>query len=467
MTMIVIDKQHTEPIYMQIYNQLKEEIINNTIREGDILQGSRALAQFLTVSRNTVDRAYQQLAVEGYIEPIQGVGFKVKREIYELTKNLKPTIFEITKNEIKGENQVLVDFKYSDTSYDLFPKKLWKRFTNEALESNGGTFIDSKGEICLREELSKYLKRLRGVNCDPQQIIITNGLVYSLEMIATLISDKKKTIAFENPSFPISRYIFEQNGYEIIPSPLTMDGISIDNIKDNEISALVITPSHQFPTGIVTPISKRLELLKWASEKNVYLIEDDYDSEFRYNSAPIPSIQSIDTNDCVIYLGTFSKPFSANVRMSYIVLPEMLLHRYNERFKYHTSRVSLLQQRVMRKFIESNEYERNIRKLNTVYQKKHNLFVKTAKEVFSKKVSINGKDAGLFFLLEVDLPFSSSKLVSLAKEFGVGVYDTDTFWMKNTNPKKINNTVFVGYTSLSDEDIVKGIHLLNKAWFNN
>jgi GntR family transcriptional regulator / MocR family aminotransferase len=208
-------------------------------------------------------------------------------------------------------------------------------------------------------------------------------------------------------------------------------------------------------------------LLKWATEKNVYIIEDDYDSEFRYNSAPIPSIQAIDTNDCVIYLGTFSKPFSANVRMSYIVLPEILLHRYHERFKYHTSRVSILQQQVMQKFIESGEYERNIRKLNTVYQKKHDLFIKTVNEVFFDKVTIIGKNAGLFFLLEVDLPYSSGKLVSLAREFGVGVYDTDEFWMENTNPGKINNTVFVSYTSLSDEDIVKGIHLLYKAWFYN
>jgi GntR family transcriptional regulator / MocR family aminotransferase len=465
--MIAIDKQHTTPIYMQIYNQLKEEIITNTISKGDILQGSRALAHSLKVSRNTVDRAYQQLAVEGYIEPIQGVGFRVRSEIYELAKNLNSTRFELPKNEIEAENRVFIDFTYADTSYDLFPKKLWRKFTNEALEGHGGTFIDSKGEMSLREELAKYLKRLRGVHCDPQQIVITNGLVYSLEIIAALISDNKMMIAFENPSFSISRSIFEQNGYEIIPSPLTMDGISIENIRNKKISAVAITPSHQFPTGIVTPISKRLELLKWASEKNVYIIEDDYDSEFRYNSAPIPSIQSIDTKDCVIYLGTFSKPFSANVRMSYLVLPEILLHRYNERFKYHTSRVSLLQQQVMKKFIGSGEYERNIRKLNNAYQKKHNLFVKTAEDVFAKKVTINGKNAGLFLLLEVDLPYSSSKLVSLAKEFGVGVYDTDEFWMKDTNPRKINNTVFVSYTSLSDEDIVKGIHLLYQAWFHN
>jgi GntR family transcriptional regulator / MocR family aminotransferase len=464
--MIVIDKQLTTPIYMQIYHQLKEEMINNIIHKGDILQGSRALAHSLRVSRNTVDRAYQQLAVEGYIEPKQGVGFIVKSEIYDLSKNLKPAIFDMPKSHYVAENQLIVDFTYADTSYDLFPKKLWRKFTNEALEESSGTFLDSKGENGLREQLSKYLKRLRGVNCHPQQIVITNGLVYSLEIIAELISDKKRTIAFENPSFSISRSIFEKNGYKIIPSPLTVDGISMENMKNKEISAVAITPSHQFPTGIVTSISKRLELLKWASEKNVYIIEDDYDSEFRYNSAPIPSIQSIDTNDCVIYLGTFSKPFSANVRMSYIVLPKKLLHFYNERFEYHTSRVSLLQQQVMRKFIESGEYERNIRKLNTVFQKKHNLFVKTAKEVFCKKVRINGKNAGLFFILEVDLPYSSSKLVSLAKEFGVGVYDTDKFWIKNTNPKKINNTVFVSYTSLTDEDIVKGIHLLYKAWFN-
>ncbi|WML42726.1 PLP-dependent aminotransferase family protein [Neobacillus sp. PS3-40] len=465
--MIVIDKQQTTPFYLQIYNQLKKEITTNIINKGDFLQGSRALAHSLKVSRNTVDRAYQQLAVEGYIEPIQGVGFKVNGEICELAKNLKPTIFETPKNDSEVENRVLVDFTYTDTSYDLFPKKLWRKLTNEILEGNGGNFIDSKGEISLREELTNYLKRLRGVNCNPNQIVITNGLVYSLEIIAALIRDKKMTIAFENPSFSISRSIFEQNGYEIIPSPLTMDGISLENIKNKKISAVVITPSHQFPTGIVTPISKRLELLKWASEKNVDIIEDDYDSEFRYNSAPIPSIQAIDTTDCVIYLGTFSKPFSANVRMSYIVLPEILLHRYHERFKYHTSRVSILQQQIMQKFIESGEYERNIRKLNTVYQKKHNLFIKTVEDVFFDKVTIIGKNAGLFFLLEVDLPYSSGKLVSLAREFGVGVYDTDEFWMENTNPGKINNTVFVSYTSLSDEDIVKGIHLLYKAWFNN
>jgi len=314
--MISTGKEGSGPLYLQIYSQLKQDIACGALAEGTVLTGSRMLASMLGVSRNTVDNAYSQLVAEGYIAARRGVGFVVQHVpsigVTAAVPGHPVQPETCAQRQTLAHGQPLIyDLTNSSHTVDLFPKSLWKKYTFECLdmlerEEKISALQVMQGEPYLRRNLLAYLKRIRGVNCTEDQIVITCGLQQSLEYLCKIAAQRGQKILMEEPGFNKAAAVFRNNHLPIETVPVDDSGLKVADLPHRpQAFAIYTTPSHQFPTGVTLPIGRRHALLRWAQSNNVYVLEDDFDSEMRYYSKPIPSLQSIDTEARVIYLGTF------------------------------------------------------------------------------------------------------------------------------------------------------------------
>lgn len=471
--MIVLNIDSKVPLYLQIYEQLKEKIISGQISEGSKLYSTRTLSATLNVSRNTVEIAYLQLCSEGYVYSKAGSGFIVEKLDSTILSKLKKEDF----NNIEGHKKILPEASYNDNyNYDFqygilsapdFPLRLWKRISNKCLASisaeNMTSYNASKGELDLQIEIMKYLNKSRGVSCNPEQVIVASGIEYCLSLLCQLF--REDLIALEDPGYIGAKNIFINNGYNVIPISLEKDGINLEELENSPAKIVYVTPSHQFPTGSVMPIQKRLKLLDWAIRKNGVIIEDDYDGDLRYNSRPIPSIQSIDSKETVIYIGTFSKALSPSLRLNYMVLPQSWLERYDKLFNRYQSSVPIIQQKIIQQFMHLGHWDRHLRKISLSNKRKHDMLIHTIQELMGDKVTIHGKNAGLHILLEFNNGLCEEELIKRAKNHGVKVSPVSIFWMKPDEYP--NNMVLLGFGGMSESDIVEGIKILNEAWLSN
>lgn len=488
--MIVLNSDADIPLYIQIYEQLKEEIITGILPKGTRLPSTRSLAETLAVGRNTVENAYLQLSSEGYVDSKIGSGFVVqdiqgmiyfgKSEIQykgyvesisekniEKNNDKKNKINNELSKEINNEHKIFpYNFEYGHLSSEDFPLNIWKKVSNKALASltaeDMTIYSDRLGELELRNDLKDYLRSSRGVSCSAEQIILCSGFEYALSLLSQLLRETYNQIAMEDPGYIGARNIFKNNGFKIVPIEVEKDGLNIKALNNSTAQVIYVTPSHQFPTGVVMPIQKRMLLLNWAAAKEGIIIEDDYDSELRYNSRPIPSISSIAGSENVIYIGTLSKALSPSLRVCYMVLPHKWMLRYNENFIRYQSPVSLIQQRIIREFIHSRHWESHLRKTCIVNKKKHDLLVRTIIEFMDDCVIIHGRNAGLHIILESKQDLTESEMIERAKAYGVLVYPVSTFWMQIN--RYADNMVLLGFGNVSETMIVDGIKQLALAW---
>lgn len=469
--MIYIQENSNDPMYLQIYRQIKEDIEQGNIIHGERLPGIRTLAQTLGIARNTVSRAYSQLAVEGYAQASHGSGFFVLDTSNQVTeRNYVPQDTNALSAERPEPKQPvsLYDFQYGGLPYEQFPFKLWRKYTSQILLSPQKDVVnqypDKQGDLLLRQEIKKYLHRLRGMVCCKEQIIIGSGLHYSLDILCKILCKENNTIAMEEPGYNGARDVFINNNYNLYPIPASKDGLILSSIHCSGACAAYVTPSHQFPYGTVMPIFQRKELHNWAIANDAYIIEDDYDSELRYDADPVPALHSLDTDDRTIYIGTFSKSLSPSLRVNYMVLPVRLLKRYYSVFRSYNSPVSWLTQRVLAEYMRDGNYERHVRKMCLTYKRRHDVFVQEATKMFGSKVTLYGRGAGLHFILEFPGGEEQDWLIKQAEKVGVKVYPMIPFWNeRNACPR---NLIFVGYSLLGEQQIRKGIALLQSAWFS-
>jgi len=422
------------------------------------------------VGRNTVENAYLQLSSEGYVESRTGSGFVVQ-DIHNMISFGAGINTGKVPMETKEDKQITVEvypyhFEYGHLSSGDFPLAIWRKNSNKALAEitaeDMTKYQDRKGEAQLRYELKDYLRRSRGVNCSVEQIVLCSGFEYALSILSQLLKKSFGRIALEEPGYLGARTIFQNNGLEVVPVDIQKDGLDIKKLDSSKVRAVYVTPSHQFPTGAVMPVQKRLQLLEWAKGNNGIVIEDEYDSELRYNSRPIPSISSIAESDNVIYIGTFSKALSPSIRVCYMVLPEMWMKRYEEAFKMYQTTVSLLQQRILIEYIRSGHWERHLRKICKANKKKHDLLIRTIQEELGNDVIIHGKNAGLHILLESTGGLKEAELIEKAKRSGVLVSPVSLFW--SDVKKYSDNMVLLGFGNISEADITAGIKALAAAW---
>lgn len=379
---LVIDfKDDGSHLYEQIYGHIKDEIRKGKLLCREKLPSTRSLAAYLQVSRSTVELAYEQLLSEGYIESVPYKGYYVAEveELYRIGEGTE-------KGEQRGGQRAekyTVDFSPNAIDMRYFPFGIWRRITKNILsQDKKETFAlgEAKGDLALRETIARYLHASRGVNADASQIIVGAGNDYLL-MLLRYVLGEGRTIAFENPTYPRAYKIFRLFAGRLVTVPYDENGVCVEALQSEGADAVYVMPSHQYPTGMVMPIGRRLELLKWAAQdEDRYVIEDDYDSEFRYRGKPIPSLQASDTGGKVIYIGTFSKSIAPAIRVSFMVLPVKLMRRYEQQYAVFSSTVSRIDQAVLNDFIGEGAFERHLNRMRKVYKEKHELLLEELKD---------------------------------------------------------------------------------------
>lgn len=428
-------------LYMQIYEYFKNEIINGTYKANTKLPSKRNLAKEYNISLNTVDNAYSKLLEEGFIYSKERQGFFVSDvgELYVLDS--KP--IHITKEE---EN-IEYDFSYSGVSEE-FPYKIFKKISSNIFDNKDILEkVDYQGYLPLRTQISEYLDKSRGFKADPSQIVISSGSEYLFQIIFKLISGK---FGIEDPGYNMLSNIMDTNdiNYEFIS--VDENGMDLTKLKKSKSDFCVITPAHQFPTGVIMNMQRRVELLNMKKIK--YVIEDDYDSEFKYSKRPVPALKSIDVNDKVIYIGSFSKSISPSFRVSFMVLPFDLVEKYNKIFKFFICPVSIMVQKMLTTFIETGEFEKHLNRMRKIYSKKRQLLIDMLSE--RKDITIRGADAGLHVVLEYPKNYSEEYIVKKAKEKKIRVYGLGSYGTKREIP-----SILLGFATLSEEKLKEGIKL--------
>lgn len=465
--MICIDLYSEKPKYEQIYEQIKTEIDTGARRAGDVLEGSRTLACTLQVSRNTVDAAYGQLAAEGYIVNRRGIGFVVEVLPKSFCNSKKQKECGTVKPVQEEQTTIRYDLTNGSHTRDLFPVKLWKRCMSECLmradmDEYFATMCEGQGVLALRSCLKEYLAKIRGLNCEEDQIVITCGLQQSLDCVCKLLESGRRSVYMEEPGYNKAAAVLKNNARKVITIKVDEKGIVTRDLKCNrDVCAIYTTPSNQFPTGSILPISRRYELLEWARENDSYVIEDDYDSELRYYAKPIPSLQSIDEDGRVIYMGTFSKALSPALRMAYMVLPKPLLKKYKEQFADYNCMVSVINQHVVAELFKTGQYERHVRRMGQIYRKRLEEFKRCFSD-FGNKIKIHENGSGQYFLLEFPGKYTQERMIALAKEQGVRVYSVMQFW--HDRAECPNNMIFIGFSKIAIKDIEDCVKRLKCAW---
>lgn len=460
---IYLDSESGKPLYQQLYQRLTQEILTGQRAAGEQLPPSRVLSGDLGISRNTVNRVYQQLLAEGYVTSRMGSGFYVNR----LDPELLPARSECGAADIPEPPNYRYHFFYGTVSSSVFPHSTWRKCMNDALTKlECSDFIGypaRPGEAALRRSIAAYLRASRGVNCRPAQVIITSGHQQSMELLARMFSDSGKRLAIEDPGYDGIRTVFENNGYEILPVSVEHDGICLEELQRvKKADLFYLTPAHQFPLGCLTPVAKRLSILSWARNADCYVIEDDYDSELRYSHTPVPSMQSLDPSGHVIYAGTFSKCFSPSVRTAYLVLPEALLPRFERWFWRYNAQVSPIIQQALADFIDSGAFIRHISRLRTHYRRQQTAFLAALHEIFGSEITVYGEGAGLHVLVDFGWNVPADALIASAARAGIGLYSPAVNYIRQE--KCPPSMLLLGFANLSAESNKQALRLLREQW---
>lgn len=455
-----LDSRSGRHLYEQIYDHIRQEIRGRKLLCGERLPSTRSLAEYLQVSRSTVDLAYEQLLSEGYIESRPYKGFFVCK--IDGLYDLQNPVGKSRQTKEAQPRRFLYDFSPNVVELGSFPFSTWKKITkNTLIDDKKEMFAlgHPQGDLELRATICHYLHVSRGVNCLPQQVIIGAGNDYLLLLLEKILGRHRK-VALENPTYKRACQIFRSFAYQVETIPMDGGGMRADILAQSSADLAYIMPSHQFPTGIVMPIGRRMELLRWAAqEEHRYLIEDDYDSEFRYRGKPIPSLQASDEAGKVIYIGTFSKAIAPAIRISYMVLPEKLLKCYRQQCMFFSSTVSRIDQSVLNVFIRDGAFERHLNKMRKIYRSRHDRMLQCCRK-YLKDVTISGENAGLHLLLHYQGEKTEKELLHLAAEKGIRVYGMSDAYIGRL-PENWQPTLILGYAGLHEEEIETGIRILS------
>ncbi|MED1738418.1 PLP-dependent aminotransferase family protein [Bacillus swezeyi] len=456
-----LNREHDEPLYQQLYMFFKNKIHSGHIQPGTKLPSKRALSKHLNISQTTVEHAYEQLTAEGYLISKPRKGWYAAETDGDFNDHPTPPLFN-TETETSPYLENVIDFHHGHVDLNSFPVSSWKKTIAKTVDASDFELFQSgspAGDLFLRKMIAVYLRESRGVKCTPEQIIVGAGTPVVLQLLCQLFP-KGTAVGYENPGFYRSKSVLKVGGLRVMPIAVDESGICVNELHQYRPKLAYVTPSHQFPLGMVMPVGRRLKLLDWAKSHGAYIIEDDYDGEFRYAGQPIPSLQGLDQNNRVIYLGTFSKSLIPSLRVSYMVLPLPLAERGQELCSLYKQTVSRHVQQAVAQFMKSGEYQRHINRMRTLYRKKRKTLLEAVKRELGNDAATKGENAGLHIILETNGIKSEEWLVSKALEEGVKVYPASVSY--DTPPQ--TTAVLLGFGGLSEEAITAGIKKLKKAW---
>ena len=451
----------SDSLYMHLYKCIKNDILEGKLCSGTKLPSKRSFAKNLALSNITVENAYAQLQAEGYIYSLPRKGFFVS-DISNIEKSLsrEEAIKHIARKNNLAQNMDLVSNKANP---DYFPFSIWTKLMREVINKNDAelmTVSPAGGIFELRNAICNYLKEFRDMNVRPEQVIIGAGTEYLYGLIIQLLG-YDKIYAVENPGYKKIAKVYNSNNVECKVVSLDKEGIDIKRLEEIEADVLHISPSHHYPTGIVTSIGRRYEVLGWASRKETkYIIEDDYDSEFRMTGKPIPTLQSIDMIEKVIYMNTFTKSLSPTIRISYMVLPYKLLDRFYSKLGFYSCTVSNFEQYTLAKFINEGYFEKHIIRMRNIYRNLRDRILDAIKKSrLNDYVKVSEEEAGLHFLLNIKTKLSDKELKALAEKRGINISCISEYYFDDSI-KNLEHTLIINYSSIRIEDIDKVINML-------
>lgn len=446
-----LDAASDVPLYEQLYRSLAAEMRTGAVPAGTRMPGKRRLAAELSVSVNTVDAAYQMLAAEGYLEARERSGFYVQ-EYLALPESAAPAA-PPKAEAVPKQRPIRYDLSTRGVDPGLFPFRTWARLQKELLYSSPEllTHGDAQGDLALRQALAGYLEEYRGVRCGAHQIVVGAGLEYLLGLLAPLLPG---LAAVENPGYPRAKQVLENNGVACCCLPVDEDGLSIRALSDSGAAVCYVTPSHQFPTGVTMPAGRRAELLHWAARcpGRRYIIEDDYDSEFRFDTRPLPSLQGMAGADGpVVYLSTCSRSLAPSIRIAYMVLPEQLLPAWHAKYRLYSSTVSRFEQQTLARFITGGYFTRHLARERVAYKARRDALTAALQEAFApEELHLTGLHTGLHLLAELRDSPPDDALRAAAEAEGVRLSLLSDYDLTGGGAAPVG-TLVLGYGSLADE----------------
>jgi GntR family transcriptional regulator/MocR family aminotransferase len=462
MLWLPIDKNNEMPLIKQVYQQIRYLILRGELKSGEKLPATRELALQVNVSRNVIIEAYELLMAEGYVVSSPGSGTYVAEGAF-LEDTLLDTSPQTTPASHSNTKLEQIDFKSGIPDLQLLPRKKWSQLEHEICLDSPAVFFGydfPEGRIELRNAICRYLKKSRGVNCDPEQIIITGGAVQALSVLTKALLTPASSYIIEDPIHREIRHIFEVSGSRIYPVPLDESGIRTDLLPSNINPALImLTPSHQYPLGVILPVQRRIELIQYARAKECYIIEDDYDSEFRYQGPPISSLQGLDSGR-VIYIGSFSKILFPALRLGYMILPPGLVERCRDLKHLQDNHAPILTQLTLARFIEDGYLERHIAKMKKVYRAKRDLLISNLKKAFPENLKISGESTGLHLVAEFPGIIFDDQMLYEIKKTGMVIHPVNEHSFQN---KDHASKIIIGYSHLNHQEIVTGVAQLKEA----
>ncbi|MFC0562551.1 MocR-like pyridoxine biosynthesis transcription factor PdxR [Halalkalibacter alkalisediminis] len=459
MIWVPIDQKRDIPFIRQVYTQIRTRILQGNLLAGERLPSTRQLANELDVSRNVVLEAYEQLIAEGYIEARHGSGTFVAEGAYleQLHHTKSDPFFE--RDELSDEKD-LIDFRSGLPDLQFFPRKTWAKLSYDVCMNSSHTVLSygyPEGRPELRQALARYLVKSRGVQCQPHQLVITSGATQALTLVAKLLLKKGDQILMEDPVTRDIQTIFSTPGSILHPIPVDENGMRTELITpDFNPKCIFVTPSHQYPLGSTLPIQRRIQLIQYARATGCYIVEDDYDSEFRYEGAPISSLQGLDT-DHVIYIGSFSKILSPALRLGYLILPPRLIKECRKLKWFTDLHTPSLEQITLGRFMEEGYLERHIHNMKKIYKKRRDHLVEVIEKRFSHQVKILGHSTGLHLVAEYQHTVFTEDFVKKMRDNGIRVYPVEDHAIEKG---KHQNQMILGYGHLCEEEIEEGIRRL-------
>lgn len=453
---------HGQSMYARLYQCIKEDILNGKLEAEDKLPSKRTLAKNLGISLITVENAYAQLMIEGYIYS------RPKRGYYVAKIMKQPPLHQEVKQNSKLQlpQKQAFSFASGNVPAETFPYNIWSRLLRQVLTAaNENTLLcdtSCGGIVQLRQAIAQHLYQFRGMQAEPEQIIIGAGTQVLYNLIVQLLG-RNHIYALEDPGYPQLAAIYKANNVFCRYLPMDKNGVSREMLENSGADILHITPSHQFPTGIIMPASRRYELLHWAGQSSSrYIIEDDYDCEFRLYGRPIPTLQSSDTAEKVIYINTFSKTLAPTFRISYMVLPSHLTTLFYQKLGFYSCTVSNFEQFTLAKFIEGGYFERHLNRMRTYYRNKcDKLLQYLAKNTTAPYLTVEGENSGLHFLLHLDTQSSDTKLKQVAAIQGLEIKFLSDYYHEKINDN--SHTLLMNYTGIEEKELYPALDKLFNA----
>ena len=430
------------PLYEALYRCIRGDILDGTLAPGEKLPSKRALAENLEISKITVETAYNQLLSEGYIHSREKVGYFV--EAVERLPVHKPPVRVVTAPPPAPG----LDLTGGGT--EGFPFSVWSRLQREVMLDYGEKLLlpmPNRGIPELRQAIAAHLRSFRGMQVDPENILIGAGGDFLYNLLIQLLG-RDRVYAVEEPGYGKIRKIYAAAGVSAISAGMDSRGVIPESLSDARV--LHISPSHHFPTGLITPVQRRQELLRWAKNQDAFIIEDDYDSEFRFDAHPMPAMQSLDGEGRVIYMNSFSKTLAHSIRISYMVLPPALMERFQRELSFYSCTVPSFEQYTLARFLSRGYFEKHINRMRKFYKNRRNRVISILKSCpWADRLTILEQDAGLHFILKIDTELSDEALVAALKDSGIHIHALSHYY--HTLTPTTRHCLVVNYAGLNEE----------------